>query len=89
MSEPRKHGATGVWAVSILAGLILIPLAYLLILGPALLLLCSETISLDAWTIVAQPAIQCGELLGDEPKAFWQMYDRYLDLWVPDRAPGP
>ncbi len=82
MSDPRKHGATGVWSASILAGLVLIPALYIVLLGPLALLLANGTISHNVWFVVTQPAVQSIAYLGKEPEWLWMKYVQYLKWWA-------
>ena len=80
-AEPRRAHAD-VRTASVLAGLILVPVLYLLLLGPLLSLYCVNAVSDDVWSIATHPVVLCGDYLRDEPEWFWQTYDRYLSLWV-------
>ena len=81
MFDDRKRPGAGAWAASIAVGLILLPVLYLLLLGPVFFLHQNETLPDGAWSIAALPAQLWLEHVGTAPEWFWQGYEGGYLLW--------
>jgi hypothetical protein len=82
VTDERKRPGAGVWAASIVVGVILLPAVYLLLLGPLYFLKMGGVITADTWYIAVVPVHFWLNHIGTEPGWFWRAYEfGYVGWW--------
>jgi len=82
MPDERKRSGAGVWAAAIIVGLILLPILYLLLLGPVYGLVVQGALTEHTWGMAVVPVQLWLERVGAKPDWFWNAYEfGYLMWW--------
>ena len=81
MGEERKKRVAGFWCFAGLATTVVIPVLYLMLLGPIYCLLINDKISDGTYLAVCYPLQLWIDKCGSTPTLFWQPYQRYMMWW--------